>query len=168
MYGIISGVLFSASMVAMVNSVYKNPDAQGNDYMGHLIMLAIFVLIFIGVRQYRNKERDGTMSFGQGFKAGLLMSLIASTIYVLTWLVYHYAFIPDFMEVYSAQVLAQTPAEELADKTVEIEKYKVWYKNPLYVILLTYAEILPLGILISFISALVWKKRGKKVEHVAT
>lgn len=167
MYGIISGVLFSASMVAMVNSVYKNPDAQGSDYVGHLIMIAIFILIFIGVRQHRNKERGGTMTFGQGFKAGLLMSLIASTIYVLTWLVYHYAFIPDFMEVYSAQVLSQTPAEELADKTAEIEKYKEWYKNPLFVVLLTYVEILPMGILVSLISALVWKKRGKKEEHIA-
>ncbi|WP_309640972.1 hypothetical protein [Flavobacterium sp.] len=37
--------------------------------------------------------------------------------------------------------------------------YKEWYKNPLLVILMTYAEIFPIGLLIALISALILKKK---------
>ena len=90
--------------------------------------------------------------------------MIASTIYVLAWLVDYYLFVPDFMDKYAAFVLKEAKADglsasEITEKTNEMESYKEMYKNPLLVVLLTYAEILPVGLIVSLISALILKRK---------
>ena len=62
-------------------------------------MLVAFSLIFVGIKKYRDQHGEGYISFGKGFKIGLLITLIASTIYVITWLIDYYYFMPDFMEI---------------------------------------------------------------------
>ncbi|WP_349314126.1 DUF4199 domain-containing protein [Chitinophaga sp. MM2321] len=52
--------------------------------------------------------------------------------------------------------------QEIAAKTAEMAKFKALYKNPLFVILITYSEILPVGLIISLISALILKKRAPR------
>jgi hypothetical protein len=41
----------------------------------------------------------------------------------------------------------------------EMAGYKEMYKNPLFLILLTYAEIFPVGLLVSVISAFILKQK---------
>ena len=48
---------------------------------------------------------------------------------------------------------------EISEKTAEMAGYKEMYKNPLWVIVLTYMEIVPVGLLVSLISALILKKK---------
>ena len=47
----------------------------------------------------------------------------------------------------------------------EMAMYRTWYKTPIGVILITYMEILPMGIVITLISALILK-RGKRGNGV--
>lgn len=63
------------------------------------------------------------------------------------------------MEQYAELILKKASPEDLASKTVEMNQMKEWYKNPLLIILLTFGEILPLGIVISLVSALILKKK---------
>jgi hypothetical protein len=56
------------------------------------------------------------------------------------------------MENYSDIVLKNTKPEELAAKTLEMEQMKEAYKNPMFVVLYTYFEVFPLGILVSLIT----------------
>jgi hypothetical protein len=44
-------------------------------------------------------------------------------------------------------------------KLTEVAKFKKMYESPVFVVLMTYVEILPIGILISLISALFLKKK---------
>jgi len=163
--GLISGLIVTAFMVYGTLTCYNDPENfEPNMVLGYLGFLLAFSFVFIGIRQYRNKINDGTITFGKGFLIGFYISLIASTMYVLAWCIEFYTYMPDFMERYSdymlktAQEKGATVAEIDAQKA-EMAKYAGIYKSPIGVVLLTYFEILPIGILISLISAAILRKR---------
>ncbi len=158
-FGLIIGTILCANMIVMVNMMYTNPDFKGNDIVGYAAMVVLFSLIFLGVRNYRKKYLDGFISFGKAFKIGSLIALIGSTMYVVVWLFYYYLFVPDFMDVYTTYVLENCDPADVQSKTLEMANFKEMYKNPLFVILITYSEVLPIGLLVALISALILKKK---------
>jgi hypothetical protein len=166
-YGLVSGALVSSFMAVSMILFYKDPSnmhGAGSMIVGFSAMLVAFSLIFVGVKKYRDNEQNGTITFGKAFGLGLLIAFIASTMYVSVWAVVYNFFIPDFMEFYSGQMVKQAQAEysgaELQAKLAEIAQSKEWYKNPLFFTLMTYSEILPLGILVALICALILKRRN--------
>jgi hypothetical protein len=158
-FGLVIGTILCANMIVMVNLMYTNTDFKGNDIVGYAAMVVMFSLIFFGIRNYRNKQLDGYISFGKAFKMGTLIALVGSTMYVVVWLFYYYLFVPDFIEVYSSYVLKECSASDLPAKTAEMTNFKEMYKNPLFVILITYSEVLPIGLVVALVSALILKKK---------
>src|SRR5690606_32920840 len=142
-----------------VNLCYTNPDFKGNDILGYAAMVVVFSLIFFGVRNYRNKQLNGVISFGKAFKTGVFIALLGATMYAAAWLFYYYLFVPDFLDHYISHVLRDVPAADLAAKTEEMDNFREMYKNPLFVILITYAEVLPVGLIVALISGLILKKK---------
>lgn len=162
-FGLIIGTILCVNMIIMVNMMYTHPDFKGNDLVGYAAMVVLFSLIFFGVRNYRNKTLDGSITFGKAFKTGALIALIGATIYVVVWLLYYYLFVPDFMEVYTNYVLENCDKADLPAKREEMANFKTLYKNPFFVILITYSEVLPIGLVVALISAFILK--NKKKEH---
>lgn len=160
-FGIIIGLVFCANIGFMVYWMYHNPDLKGSDIVGYAVMVVVFSLIYIGVRNYRNKELEGYISFGKAFKTGALIALVGSAIYVAAWLFSYYLFVPDFMDVYSEYALKNCTPEELPAKTKEMADFKELYKNPLFVILITFSEVLPIGLVVALVSALILKRKRK-------
>jgi hypothetical protein len=156
--GILGGIIAAIVMASMAFYMKTNPGVEPNAMIGFAGMLLAFIFLILGIKQQRTID-NGTIFFGKAFLMGLGISFVLSTIYVLIWLVIYYNFFPDFMEKYGEMVIKNTKPEELAIKTTEINQMKEWYKSPLMVILLTYMEILPIGIVISLIGALVLKKK---------
>jgi hypothetical protein len=157
-YGLIAGLVSCAGYMIMLGDKDINFD-NGMIY-GYASMLIAFALIFVATNQYR-KQNGGTITFGKAFLIGLYISLIASSIYVLVWLITYYNFHPDFADKYAAYIIDKMKADgatpnAIKRATVEMEDFKIMYKKPLYAILMTYAEILPLSLIISLISAGVY------------
>lgn len=165
-FGSIAGIIVSAFMVYGTTSCVNNPDFESSMILGYTAMLVAFAFVFVGVKNYRDKYNSGLITFGKALSLGLLITLVASTFYVVTWLIEYYVFIPDFMDKYSAYMIktaessGASPAE-LETTLAEMDKYKELYKNPVFVVLFTYMEILPIGILASLVSALVFKRKVK-------
>lgn len=169
-FGLILGTLLLGHMFYMVHLLYTKPDLQTNDIVGYAAMIVVFSLTFFGIRNYRNKELDGIISLGKAFKTGALIALLGSTMYVLVWLFYYYLFVPDFIEVYSAHVINTCTrngdtATIIADKTAQMKQLKEMYKSPFFIILMTYAEVLPIGLVVAFVSALVLRRKEKPLEN---
>ena len=163
-FGLLSGVIITGMMVGSVYICYHNEDFKGNTVLGYAAMVVAFSFIYVGVRNYRNKHLHGVISFGRAFRTGLLITLVASSMYVLVWLVYYYGFVPDFMDKYTEYVLRTArsdgaTATELEMKAADMARFSELYKNPLMVVLITYAEVFPLGLVISLISALLLKRK---------
>lgn len=169
-YGVIAGIIVSVLMLATVNYLSHcegNVDYNTSMLIGYASMLVAMSLVYVGVRNYRNKYNGGFISFGKAFRIGLLMVLVASTIYVAAWLVDYFFFIPDFMDKYSAHMLDQMKAsgasqEEIGKQAKEMADFATMYKNPFFNALMTYAEVLPVGLVVSLVSALILKRKPAK------
>ncbi len=163
-FGLIAGLIVSVLMIISISRCYNDPNLEHSMLIGYASMILAFSFIFVGIKNYRDKYNDGSITFGKALKIGLLISLIASSIYVVVWLIDFYVFIPDFMDRYVAQAIREAKesgasATELAKKAKELASGQELYKNPVMVILFTYMEILPVGILISFVAAIILKRK---------
>lgn len=162
-YGLIIGAIVSVFTVIMMNMTVNNPNLKTNDILGYAALVAMFSIIFFGIRQYRNQYGGGYISFGRAFKIGALIALISSTIYVVVGLGYYHLFLPEYLDAYIAHVLNNcTTAEELATKTKEMADFKEMYKNPFFAILITYMEVLPLGLIVALVSSLILQRKPKQ------
>lgn len=162
--GLIAGLIVAAMMVIGTAMCYKTGNFEGSMVLGYATMLIAFSLIFVGIKNYRDKHNNGIINFGKAFKIGIFITLVASTLYVAVWLVDYYIFVPDFMDKYTDHMIAQSSASgasaaEITKLTSQMNGYKEMYKNPLMVVLMTYAEILPIGLVVSLISALILKRK---------
>ncbi len=167
-YGLIAGAVVSTIMLFTMNYISYcngNVDFETSMLIGYASMLLAFSLVFVGTRNYRNKYNNGIISFGKAFKTGILIVLVASTIYVAAWLVCYYFFMPDFMEQYAASAINKLKESgasqlEIDEKAKEMANFAKMYKRPVFNSLITYAEILPVGLVVTLISSLVLKRKG--------
>lgn len=166
-FGLILGAILCANVIIMMNQIISNPDFKANDVLGYAAMVVVFSLVYFGVRNYRNKQLDGSISFGKAFKVGALISLVASTLYVVVGLSYYYLFAPEFIDKYIQYVLKNTSEANLPARTKEMAEYKEMYKNPAFAIIVTYAEVLPVGLVVALVSALILKKKAKNLNTAA-
>lgn len=156
--GLFGSIIVSALLVFVTMYMRANPEKEVSMLIGFTVMTLAFFFLFWGIKQQR-EANNGLISFGKAFMTGFWISLIISTIYVLVWLIILYNFFPNFAEHYTNMAIQKASPDEVAKVTEEMNSFKEMYKNPIMVILFTYIEILPLGIVISFISALILKKK---------
>ena len=163
-FGSLAGLIITANMVYWSTVCTNNPEFESNDALGYAGMIISFSFIFFGIKNYRDKQNDGVITFGQAFKMGFLMALVASTMYVGVWLIHYHLFVPGFIDQYIHHVLYEAKLKGLAEgeieqKAQEMARFKEMYKNQLFVILVSYSEVLPLATIIALISALILKRK---------
>ncbi|MCR6722136.1 MAG: DUF4199 domain-containing protein [Chitinophagaceae bacterium] len=159
-YGLIIGVIISVHTIIMMNMTVNNKNFSSNDILGYAAIIAMFSLIFFGIRKYRNSYNNGYITLGKAFKIGAAIALIGSTMYVIFGLGYYYLFLPEYLDANIQHVLQNcTSPEELAIKSKEMAEFKEAYKNPLFAILISYMEVLPLGLVVAFVSSLILKNK---------
>ena len=165
-FGLISGLISTVWMLGFIMIVGTDPDIEHGELYGYGAMIVAFSFIVVGVKNYRDKHLGGYISFGKAFKLGFLITLTASTLYVVSWLVYYYTSDTNFIEVYiqclnKQLVESGAGAAEIAKQAEDMKRFAEWYKNPFFNAAVTYSEILPLGTVVALITALVLKRRQR-------
>ncbi len=166
-FGSISGIIVGTLMALSLFWANQGHDINEGMLLGYASMVIALSLIYVGVRNFRDKYNDGVISFAKALKLALGITLIASTIYVAVWLVEFYVFIPDFMDKYTAAHLQQVKSSGLnpavlQKQVADMERMRdVYDHNPLVVVLYTYIEILPVGLIISLLTALLLKRKHR-------
>ena len=167
-FGLISGVLLSAMMIATIPFVDKIGFDKG-EILGYTTIVLSALLIFFGIRSYRENVSAGKLTFGRGFAVGILIALISSVCYVATWEVMYYKFMPDFADKYAAHMIDRakqsgaTP-EKIAQQTQEMEQFKQTYRNPLVNVAMTFMEVFPVGLGVTLLSAAILRKKASAGE----
>src|SRR5688572_15477661 len=97
-YGLTAGIVVSILMLFNINYISHsvNVDYNTSLLLGYASMLIAFSLVYVGIRNYRDKYNGGVISFGKAFKIGIMIVLISSTIFVVIWLIDYFFFIPDY------------------------------------------------------------------------
>lgn len=157
-FGAVIGILLTTNSIFHLNIMYSNPDYQGNDVLGYATQIAMFSIIYFGLKNYRDKFLDGKIGFSKALKTGALICFIASTIYVVIGLLYYYLFIPDFMDVYTDYMIRRSAPEEIEAVTEQMTNFKEMYKNPLFAILISYIEVFPIGMIVTLVCSFIVKK----------
>jgi len=168
-FGLISGAIMSVLMLSTVPFMHKIGFNRGM-VIGYTTMVLAFLLVFFGIRSYRENVGNGYISFGRALSVGLLIMLITCAFYVLTWEFVYFNFMPDFAEKYGAFMLenmraAGASSQQIAAKAEEMKRFKVLYDNIFFNVAMTFLEPLPVGLIMTFISALILRrKRGQDLQ----
>ena len=158
-YGLLSGAIAAILMIGTALYMNGGPDRYDNgEIIGYTGILLCLVLVFFGIRAYREQVGEGRLTFSQGFQVGILISIISSLCYVLAWQVVSNWLMPDFMEKFMTSTVAKlkdsgASAELIAQKTAEMQHYREMYKNPLVSMALTFLEPFPMGLFVTLVSA---------------
>lgn len=156
-FGALAGLLAGVPLFALLILNRGAPPAHGM-VIGYTLMLVALTLVFVAIKRRRDNELGGVIRFWPAFLLGLAISLVASLVYAAAWevtlAVTKMDFGTEWAKVYLAQGKAKGLSEaELAKLAAEMDEFKVMYANPLYRFPMTMAEILPVGVLVSLISA---------------
>jgi hypothetical protein len=157
-YGAIGGIIVAIGMLAGITFVSDHGSL--GMVVGYLTMLVALSMVFVGVKRYRDTALGGVIRFLPALWIGLGIALVASLFYVVAWEIYMYATNYTFLDEYVASAIrgmqaAGKPAADIAKFSTEMGALKVQYANPLFRMVMTLAEIAPVGLVVSLLSAAV-------------
>lgn len=164
-FGLIAGAMLSGFMLLTL----RFQDAIGFDrgaVVGYTGMVLAFLLVFFGVRSYRENVGNGLVSFGRALAVGALISVIASLCYVATWEVIFYRLTPDFAAKYEAAAIQHAKASgasqaEIDKKIADTKRFMVLYRNPAFNSAVTFLEPLPVALVFTLVSAGILRRRPR-------
>jgi hypothetical protein len=162
-FGLISGLVISVLMGGQL--LIADKLGSGHSLvLGYTMMVASFLLIYFGIRSYRDNNLAGQISFGRAFACGILITLITTVCYVATWEIVYFNFIPHFMDSYFAAQIHKVQSSGLdpattAARVAAIQRSQQSYQNPLINMAYTFMEPLPVGLIITGVSAAILRRK---------
>jgi len=170
-FGLIAGVIISVLMDSSLLLASKIGSGHSMA-LGYTIMVASFLLVYFGIRSYRDNNLAGQISFGRAFTCGILITLITTVCYVATWEVVYFNFMPHFMDGYFAAQIHKVQSSGLdpataAAQVAAIQHSQQLYQNPLINMAYTFIEPLPVGLIMTLVSAAILRRKTP-VEPTAT
>src|SRR5580700_8827049 len=159
-FGLISGLIISVLMGGSL--LLADKIGSGHSMaLGYTIMVASFLLIYFGIRSYRDNTLAGQISFGRAFACGILIALITTVCYVAMWEV------PYFMDSYFAAQIHKVQSSGLdpattAAQVAAIQRSQQLYQNPFVNMAYTVMEPLPVGLIITLISAAILRRKNPR------
>jgi uncharacterized protein DUF4199 len=164
-FGLISGAIISLLMLATLPFIDRIGFEKG-EIIGYTTMVLSFLLVFFGVRSYRENVGGGRITFGRAFAVGILITLISCACYVVTWEILYFKLMPGFAEKYTNYIVEQLrtsgASQQMIDaKLQEMKSFKAMYDNPLINAALTFLEPLPIGLIVTLISAAILRKKAR-------
>jgi hypothetical protein len=162
-FGLISGALSSLMMVATLPFLHKVGFNKGL-VIGYTAIVLSFLLVFFGIRSYRDNASNGRITFTKAFAVGISITLISCIFYVVTWEILYFNFLPDFMDQYGAHMIEKLKAAGAGPAAIQaqleqIRKYKEMEDNPLLNAAMTFIEPFPIGLAIALLSAAVLRRK---------
>lgn len=164
-FGLLSGaVIVGLTAIILPICLSGGPQAfESSEVLGYSAMVLSFLWVYFGIRAYRDKL-GGAIGFWQAFKVGILITLVSCGVYVVTWQIVYYGFIPNFLDIYQSKMIEKMQASgataaEIEQTSRDMAEFAKLYANPLVNIAITFLEIFPVGLIMTVISAALLRRR---------
>ena len=162
-YGLLSGFTVAILMALTVPFEHHIKASYGM-LVGYTSMVLSFLIVFVGVKHYRDTECGGSITFGRAFAAGALMMLISCVCYVAMWEALNATVERNFAHDYAASMVKRAQnsglqGAALEAKIAEAHKFEVMYSNPLYRMSMTMLEPLPVGLVMALVTAGILRRK---------
>lgn len=163
-FGLISGVISGVLMWILMTIVQM--DGVNFDYAmiwGYATMIIALSLVFFGIKSYRDNH-GGTITFLKALQVGILITLISAFCYAVTWEFYYRGGrADDFIQRYNAYYIdkmktAGASKADIEKARVESEQFVEMYDKFYIRFPFTLIEILPVGIIVTLVSAALLRK----------
>ncbi len=170
-FGLISGAISAAMMLATLPFADKIGWDKG-EILGYTTIVLSALMVYFGVRSYRENVAGGRLTFGRGFAVGILITLISSACYVGAWEIIYYKLMPDFAEKYAAHMVEREKAagasqQKLEETERKAREFKQMYDNPAINVAWTFAEVFPIGLVVTLASAGMLRKKTREADERA-
>lgn len=165
-FGLISGGLLATLTALMIPACMSGRMSfDKSELIGYAAMVLAFLSVFFGIRTYRDNVGGGTITFGKAFRVGILVTLISCAMYVVSWEIVYFNFVPDFADKYASHVIETMRAKGAGAAAIEAEvkkmaQFKVLYANPLINAGITFLEVFPVGLVMTLISAAILRRKA--------
>src|SRR5689334_3047896 len=117
-FGVASGLVSSTLMLLTVPFMHQIGYDRGL-VVGYTAIVAAFLVVFFGVRSYREQQAGGGLTFGRAFSVGILIVLISCAFYVATWELVYFKLSPDFMDNWTAHAVEQARASGASQAKID-------------------------------------------------
>ena len=162
-FGLIGGAIMAAMMFATLPFMDKIGFDKG-EIIGYTTMILAFMLVFFGIRSYRENVSAGHITFGRAFVVGILITIVACVCYVIAWEILYFKFMPDFADKYAGYVIEKARASGASQQAIDaqlqqMKSFKAMYDNPFINSAITFCEPFPIGLIVTLISAAILRKK---------
>lgn len=173
-FGLIAGAILSAMMLLTMPFQVQIGPERGM-LIGYTTMVLAFLLVYFGVRSYRDNVGGGEIGFGRAMAVGSLIVLVASVCYVVTWEIIYFQLKPDYATEMMAHMMKRAragggTAAEVQRRVEEMQRFARMYQNPAFNAAVTFLEPLPVGLVFALVTAGVLgrRRRGGQAESGAS
>tara|TARA_R110000868_G_scaffold2384_2_gene17606 strand:- start:5685 stop:6230 length:546 start_codon:yes stop_codon:yes gene_type:complete len=166
-YGVIAGIIVSTFLIGGIALDTSAGEGHGGGSLlfGYLTMLIALSMIFVAIKRHRDTALGGVIKFWPAVLLGLAVAGVASLIYVATWEVYFRITDGAFTETYvnsviEAQRAAGVSGAELEAFSQQARDSMALYGNWWFRMPMTFAEIFPVGLIVTLIAAALLRNPG--------
>lgn len=151
-YGLIGGLIVGSMFFVTIPFWESGAiNFDNGEIVGYTSMVIALSVIFFAIKSYRDKYLNGSISFWQGVKVGLLVTLVAGLIYAAAWEVSYRTTNRDFAKNYTEYQVARMQEAGKSEAEIEARRQQMaefteWYGVFIIRFSFSIVEILPVGI----------------------
>lgn len=167
-FGLASGTLSAVMMLATV-PLLDSIGFEKTDVVGYTAMVASALLVFFGVRSYREAAGPNGVTFGQAFGTGVLITVVSCLCSVAAFQAIYFKLTPEFGDRFAACMVERARAEGARPEKIEetarqARALKALYDVPWSNAALTFIQPFPIGLLASAVSAAILRRPSRRAR----
>ncbi len=98
-YGIYAALIsIFISVVIWAGGLMESMGIFGSAILGVVSLVISFVVMLVFTKNYRNKEFEGYISFGEAFKFAMLVTVVSTVILIVYNFIFYSFIAPDYLE----------------------------------------------------------------------